>query len=39
MEEYLNNEALSEVSTNPDFISTVLPNAEVVVRPYTNDKG
>lgn len=39
MEEYLNNEALAEVSTNPDFISTVLPNAEVVVRPYTNDKG
>lgn len=39
MEEYLNNEALSEVSTNPDFISTISPNAEVVVRPYTNDKG
>lgn len=39
MEEYLNNEALAEVSTNPDFISEVLPNAEVVVRPYTNDKG
>lgn len=39
MEKYLNNEALSEVSTNPDFISTVLPSAEVVVRPYINDKG
>ena len=39
MEEYLNNEALAEVSTNPDFISEVRPNAEVVVRPYTNDKG
>ena len=39
MEEYLNNEALAEVSTNPDFISEVLPNAEVVVRPHTNDKG
>ena len=39
MEEYLNNEALAEVSTNPDFISTVLPNAEVVVRPYTNEQG
>lgn len=39
MEEYLNNEALAEVSTNPDFISEVPPNAEVVVRPYTNDKG
>ena len=39
MEEYLNNEALAEVSTNPDFIGEVLPNAEVVVRPYTNDKG
>ena len=36
MEEYLNNEALAEVSTNPDFLSTVLPNAEVVVRPYTD---
>ena len=39
MEEYLNNEALAEVSTNPDFISEVLPNAEVVVRPYTNEQG
>lgn len=39
MEEYLNNEALAEVSTNPDFISSTLPNAEVVVRPYTNEKS
>ena len=36
MEEYLNNDELAEVTTNPDFIAEVSGTAYIEVRPYRN---